>query len=105
VSQARELTAVALFWRPGTVVAAVPDDRGLRDAGQLTGQVEAPLAGEDCRRVAAACLVWEEFTVIDRAKFGESIICNPLPYATSAACRLEVGRCVPFVPLHLLSDE
>jgi hypothetical protein len=83
----------------------VHDDRGLRDAGQLTGQVEAPLAGEDCRRVATGCLVWEEFTVIDRTKFGESIICNPLPYATSVARRLEVGRCVPFVPLHLLSDE
>ena len=94
----------ALFWWPGTVVAAVHDDRGLRDAGQLTGQVEARLAG-DCRRVATACLVWEEFTVIDRVKFGESIICNPLPYATRAACRLEAGRCVPFVQLHLLSDE
>jgi hypothetical protein len=95
-----------VFWRPGTVVAAVHDDRGLRDAGQLTGRVEAWLAGgRDCRRVATACLVWEEFTVIDRAKFGESIICNPLPYATSAACCLEAGRCAPFVPLHLLSDE
>ncbi len=41
----------------GAVVAAVHDDRGLRDAGQLTGQVEAPLAGEDCRRVVTACLV------------------------------------------------
>jgi hypothetical protein len=89
----------------GAIVAAVHVDRGLRDVGQLTGQVEAPLAGEECRRVATACLVWEEFTVIDRAIFGESIICNPLPYATSSACRLEVGRCVPFVPLHLLSDE
>lgn len=36
-----------MFWLPGTVVAAVHDDRGLRDAGQLTGQVEAQLAGED----------------------------------------------------------
>jgi hypothetical protein len=95
----------ALFWWPGTAVAAVHDDRGLRDAGQLTGQVEAPLAGEDCRRVATACLVWEEFPVIDRVMFGESIIRNPLPYATSAACRLEAGLWVPFVPFHLLSDE
>jgi hypothetical protein len=59
----------------------------------------------DGRRVATACLVWEEFAVIDRAKFGESIICNPLPYRAGAAGRLEVGRCVPFAPLHLLSDE
>src|ERR1700681_4292787 len=45
----------------GAVAAAEHDDRGLRVAGQPTGQVEAPLAGEDGRRVATACLVWEEF--------------------------------------------
>jgi hypothetical protein len=41
--------------------------------------------------------------MIDHVIFGESIICNPLPRATSAVGRLKIGRCVPFVPLHLLS--
>src|SRR6185312_16105213 len=37
----------ALLRRPGAVVAAVYDDRGLPDAGQLAGQVEVALAGKD----------------------------------------------------------
>jgi hypothetical protein len=41
----------ALLGQPGTVVY---DDRGLRNASQLTGQVEVPLAGEDIARCLLA---------------------------------------------------
>jgi hypothetical protein len=40
----------ALFWRPGTVVAAVHDDRGLREAGHSRLRLTAQRSGDGAQQ-------------------------------------------------------